>query len=192
MKRCCAPRDAAGSKPSGYFFPMHTRPLARADLITGVVLVAFGFAVVAESYGMPRLSERNINPWTVPGLVPGLLGVVLAILGAILALRSLLADALHQRQSLSEAECAEARASTQRLVLCTLLCLVYAIVLVGRLPFWLASGLFVFTFISAFEWRTDDAPPSRRRKLAAAAAIAIIAAIAISYLFQTLFLVRLP
>ena len=52
---------------------MQTRPLVRADLVTGVILAAFGLAAVVESYGMPRLAERNINPWTAPGVVPGLL-----------------------------------------------------------------------------------------------------------------------
>jgi putative tricarboxylic transport membrane protein len=171
---------------------MHAKPLARADLITGVALVAFGLAVVAESYGMPRLSERNINPWTVPGLVPGLLGIVVALLGAILALRSLFGGALRPHEAPSEVERVEARASRRRLVLCGVLCFIYAVALVGRLPFWLASGLFVFAFIAAFEWRAADARKVRLRKLAGAAAIAVVAALAISYLFETLFFVRLP
>jgi hypothetical protein len=171
---------------------METRPLVRADLITGVILVVFGAAVLAESYGMPRLEERNINPWTVPGLVPGMLAIILTVLGAALAVRSLLAGGLHARALRTAEEASESRAALGRLVLCGALCLIYATVLVGRIPFWLATGLFVFVFIAAFEWDGADAGPTRMRKLFAAAAIALAVAIVIPYVFEYLFLVRLP
>ena len=44
-------------------------------------LVTLGVGTVVESWRMPRLEEMNINPYTVPGLVPGIVGTVLAILG---------------------------------------------------------------------------------------------------------------
>jgi hypothetical protein len=171
---------------------METRPLIRADLITGVILVVFGLAVLAESYGMPRLEERNINPWTAPGIVPGMLAVIITALGAVLALRSLAAGALRVRTVQTVEDVAEARASLRRLVLCGALCLVYATGLVGRAPFWLATCLFVFAFIAVFEWDSADAAPARLRKLAVAAAIAVATAIVIPYVFEYLFLVRLP
>ena len=59
----------------------------RADLLLGIVWLTLGLAIGAESWRMPRLEEQHINPYTVPGLVPGLLGVVLALFGLILALR---------------------------------------------------------------------------------------------------------
>jgi len=171
---------------------METRPLVRADLITGVILLVFGLAVLAESYGMPRLEERNINPWTAPGIVPGVLAIVIVILGAALALRSLAAGALRARSPLSEEEATEARAATVRLFTCGALCLVYATVLVGRLPFWLATALFVFAFIVAFEWNSADNGATRLRRIGFAAAIAAATAIVIPYVFEYLFLVRLP
>ena len=172
---------------------MQTRPLARADLITGVILVVFGLAALAESYGMPRLEERNINPWTAPGVVPGLLGAVIAILGMILTFRSVFAGAFHPPQITLDAEdAAEAQAGRRRLALCCLLCLVYSVVMVGHMSFWIATGLFVFTFIVAFEWNANDEQPARLRKLAFAGGIAVLAATIIPYTFETLFLVRLP
>lgn len=171
---------------------MQARPLARADLITGLVLVAFGVAVLAESYGMPRLEERNIDPWTAPGLVPGMLGIIIALLGAVLTLRSFLAGALRPRVPLPADDAAEARASRARLLLCATLCLAYALLLVGRAPFWLATGLFVFAFIAVFEWRRGDDIRPRARKLTVAGVLAVAAMLAIPYLFERLFLVRLP
>jgi putative tricarboxylic transport membrane protein len=171
---------------------MTTRPLARADLVTGVVLLILGIAVVVESYGMPRLEERSINPWTAPGLVPGLLGIILAVLGGAMALRSLAAGALRARTARSETEAREARAALGRLLLCLALCLGYAVLLVGRVPFWLATGLFVLAFVVAFEWRREDAARARLAKFAAAGILAGAAMLAIPYVFERLFLVRLP
>ena len=37
---------------------------------------------------MDRLERQNINPYTVPGLLPGLLGIAMILLGGVLALRS--------------------------------------------------------------------------------------------------------
>jgi hypothetical protein len=169
---------------------METRPLARADLITGAVFAALGIAVFVESWNMPRLEERSINPWTVPGLVPGLLGVIIATLGVILAVRSVLAGGMGPVPA--DADPAEARAGRYRFWLCLILCLVYAVLLVGRLPFWLATILFVFAFIAAFEWRSDDPPRARTVKLAIAGVIAVLCAGTVSYSFEYLFLVRLP
>lgn len=172
---------------------MRTRPLARADLITGVILVAFGLAAIAESYGMPRLEERNINPWSAPGVVPGLLGIIIAVLGAVLALRSVFAGAFHPAQAvLTPEEAAEARAGRWRLGLTCVLCFTYAVVLVGHTPFWFATGLFVIAFIVLFEWRANEDRSARLRKLAFAAGIAVLSAVIIPYMFETLFLVRLP
>jgi hypothetical protein len=170
---------------------METRPLVRADLITGVVLIVFGLAVVAESYGMPRLEERNINPWTAPGIVPGMLGLIIALLGGVLAFRSV-GGWRNAAASHSAEDRAEARASLARLALCGALCVIYAVLFVGRMPFWLACWLFVFAFIAAFEWGAGDATPVRARKLAIAAAIATATALVVPYVFETLFLVRLP
>ena len=59
------------------------RGMVRADLATGLVLVALGVAVVVESLRMPRFEHLNVNPYTVPGLVPGALGAVILVLGAL-------------------------------------------------------------------------------------------------------------
>lgn len=170
---------------------MQARPHARADLITGLVFVALGFAVGIESYNMPRLEERSIDPWTAPGLVPGLLGIVIAVLGGAMALRSIAAGATRASAS-GDTDAAEMRSARTRLLLCLALCLGYALVLVGRAPFWLATGLFVFAFVTIFEWRSDDDSRVRMGKLAAAFALSVAASLAIPYLFETLFLVRLP
>jgi hypothetical protein len=94
--------------------------------------------VVLESLRMPRLENLNINPYTVPGLVPGILGVVLLILGTVLLIRSILRGGW--RISAGSASFGLLRhKGLQRLLLALLLTLGYAAILVGRLPFWLAT-----------------------------------------------------
>ena len=169
---------------------MQTRPLARADLITGLVLLALGLAVLVESYNMPRLEERSIDPWTVPGLMPGMLGIVIAVLGGAMVLRSAIGGLMGGADDAADA--AEVRGARFRFILCLALCLGYALVLVGRAPFWLATGIFVFAFVAAFEWRPVDGGRARAGKLAVAGALGVATAIAIPFLFEQLFLVRLP
>jgi hypothetical protein len=82
-----------------------------------------------------------------------------------------------------------------RIWLALALCVGYAAGLLGHgLPFWLTSAGFMFISIVAFRWLDRDAEaPVRLGRLALeSAAIAVVASIAISLLFQELFLVRLP
>jgi putative tricarboxylic transport membrane protein len=141
---------------------------------------------------MPRLEERNINPWTAPGIVPGILGIVIALLGAALAFRSAVAGGLHAQSRQTLEEIAESRVSVARLALCAALCIIYAVLLVGRMPFSLATGLFVFVFIVAFEGQEAGSNAGRLRMFSAAIVIAAATAIIVSFVFEYLFLVRLP
>ena len=68
--------------------------------------------------------------------------------------------------------------------------MLYAGVLVGRMPFWLASSVFVFAFIALFEWPSSAG--RRARRLLEAAAIALGTVLAVMLVFERIFLVRLP
>ena len=81
-------------------------------------------------------------------------------------------------------------ADRRQLATATLLGLLYAGVMVGRLPFWLASALFVFTFTAAFEW--EPGPRGRLRRVIEAALIGLGTGIAVMLVFERLFLLRLP
>src|SRR5262245_23037964 len=60
----------------------------RSDLKDSIGWIALGVAVLVASLRMDRLEQQNINPVTVPGLLPGLLGLAMIVLGGVLALRS--------------------------------------------------------------------------------------------------------
>ncbi len=72
------------------------------------------------------------------------------------------------------------------------MCLGYAAGLVGRLPFWLATFLFVTGFVVLFEWPLPEARSQRARRLVFALLFGALVALAVTFVFQKIFLVRLP
>lgn len=161
----------------------------RADLLTALVLVALGLAITYLSWTMPRLEERRIHPATIPGLVPLVLGIALTVCAGLLAARSLRTAApggwLRLGAILTGPEARRALAALA-------LVLVYALGLVGWLPFWLASMILIFSFIMLFEVLLASEPVVLVRSALWAAVIAIVAGGGVAYVFQYIFLVRLP
>lgn len=164
--------------------------MVRADLLTGLVLLGLGVAVIWMSWEMPRLEMRRIHPATVPGLVPGLLGIALAICGTILVARSVrvAGDGAGWRRF----GAAFMSIAAARVAVTMVLALGYALVLVGWLPFWAASAVFVFVFILVFERVFAASPHPLWRTVLTAGLQAVIVGVTVSVVFETGFLVRLP
>lgn len=164
----------------------------RADFVASIVLLAFGIMIVVLSVQMPRLEHRNINPYTVPGLVPGLLGAAITAMSVMMLVRSL----LHKGYALglTRARIAELLSVPQlRRVLVTLIfCLFYAVGIVGRLWYPAATFIFVFGFILLFEYRRDHPLRRQKARVAFAGVEALLTAAVVSAVFRYLFLVRLP
>jgi len=156
---------------------------AGSDRRIGAGWCALGTAVLAASWRMDRLEGLHVNPWSVPGLLPGLLGALMMLFGAALFLRG---PGVHDGKKAS---------GTGRTWLALVLCVGFAAGLLGHgLPFWLTAAGFMFVAILSFRWldRDAEAAGSLGRLAFESAAIAIAASIAISLLFQEVFLVRLP
>lgn len=176
-------------------------PARRADVWFGLFWTLLGAVIVVESWRMDRLEQQHINPYTIPGLVPGLLGVVLAIFGIVLAVRAWRGVA-PETNPLEEGllgldgpppEVEEAKAEPWRIAAALILCLGFGAGLVGSgLPFWLAAFSFVFAAILVFEWPDRQAQGTIARGAARAAIVATVASAAITFVFQEIFLVRLP
>ena len=165
---------------------METHSASGKERLFALGWVVFGVAVLVASWRMDRLANLQINPWSAPGLMPGVLGLLMIVFGAALGLRALRRDA-----SVVEGD----GASLPRILLAAALCVGYAGGLLGRgLPFWLTSAAFLFVAILAFRWLDRDAEsPASLRKLAlSSAAIAFGASLAIGLIFERVFLVRLP
>lgn len=162
---------------------------AKADLLIALVLVALGLAVFYLSYTMPRLEARRIHPSTIPGLVPMVLGATLVVLSGMLAWRSsriLAPDGWH----------ALARALGSMVALRVLaamaLVLAFTVLLIGWLPFWAASMVFIFVFVLAFEVFLAEKPLPLVRSALWALFTAVVFGGGIYLVFTKIFLVRLP
>ena len=162
----------------------------RSDFLSAIGWMGLGVAILIGSVTMDRLEKQDINPYTIPGLLPGLLGIAMTILGGLLALRS------WRPHLFASANTAPVnRGEQKRLLLVLGLCLAFGVGLVGHgLPFWLAAAIFVTVAILSLQYQqlksTDRR--SRLRMSFKAAAIGLGAGIAITVVFQEIFLVRLP
>jgi hypothetical protein len=164
----------------------------RTDFLSGLGWIALGVAILIGSITMDRLKNQDINPYTIPGLLPGLLGIAMTILGALLAARSWRPGLL---ASPAADETSDRRAERKQLLLVLGLCVGFGVVLVGHgLPFWLAAAIFVTIAVLSLQAQQRKAAGDKLglRTLAKTAAIGLGAGIIITIIFQELFLVRLP
>jgi len=165
--------------------------VARSELMQSGGWIALGGAVLIASLRMDRLESQHINPYTVPGLLPGLLGIAMMLLGTLLALRSWRRGALRDTAAAASFNAAMAR----RVALIVGLCVTFGGVLVGHgLPFWLAAALFVSVTIVLLQrpQRIAAGEQLGLRTVVVAAIIGLGAGGIITLVFQQVFLVRLP
>ena len=171
--------------------PEEARAVAASELRAGLAWTVFGIAVLALSWRMDRLEAQHINPYTVPGLLPGLLGIVMVLLGGLLALRSWRRGGRFVRGP----RLAISGESARRLALVIGLIVAYTVVLLGRgLPFWLGAAIYVTASIVLLQ-APQRAAEGRRlsaREVIVALAIGLASGWIITWVFQDAFLVRLP
>ena len=80
-----------------------------------------------------------------------------------------------------------------RVALAFLLCVGFGVGALGHgPPFWLGAGLFLFLAIILFEYPDHKAAGTLRYGIIRAALVGAIGAAAITFIFQEIFLVRLP
>ncbi len=163
-----------------------SNPSARADFWTALVLLALGVAALYGGWSMDRLEIRRIHPASIPGLVPALLGLALILCSGLL-----LVQAIRQGGHRPGGSGAD-REGLRRLGLCLLLTLAYPLVLIGKLPYWLATTLFVFFFVFLMEWSSGRSPADHLRVGATALLQAVLVGLIVALLFEKFFLVRLP
>ncbi len=172
---------------------MDKKVSAQADFIAAWVWVAFGLAVLIAAWRMERLESRGATLYTAPGLVPGVLGAVLLVFGLLLALRAARAGGW-RLGALRWAGSREQRAAVLRVGAFLGLGLGYAAGLVGRggLPFWFATFIFVTLFLVLFDWARRRDAGQTAKGIVFAVVVGAATSFVVSYVFQEVFLVRLP
>lgn len=156
-----------------------------ADRLTAIVLLALGMAVTYGGWVMDRLEIRRIHPASIPGLLPIILGCALMICAVVLYTQVSSKAAGDPNLPLS-------RAKFGRFFLILAVTLTYAIGLVGNVPFWLATLIFIAVFICVFEWPAEVTTKNIFRMASIAIAEGALVAVGVSMLFEKVFLVRLP
>ena len=171
--------------------PHEQRLPPRTDLWIAAGFFVLSAAILVLAWRMPTYADQGGQIYTAPGLVPSFYGVVIGLLslwlgGAGIARRRARAgSADHARPDSGN--------SNARFALAAGLGLLFIVGLIGRMPFWLAAAIFVTLFVAAFEWRPGLAP--RRARQAAwrsRSSRAFVTGIAVTLVFERVFLVRLP
>lgn len=159
----------------------------RGDLTSAGVFAAVGAAILIASLRMDRLSDRGIEAWSAPGLTPGVVGALMIVLSLVLGLQALRAPAPVAVDELP------VPGAMRRAGLALLLCVIFAGVTLGRgLPFVVEGAVFIFVFTTLFSWADWQASGRVARGLVQTLAVAVSASAFISWLFESVFLVRLP
>lgn len=164
----------------------------RYDFLSSIVLVVFAIGVIVESLRMERLEQLNINPYTAPGLIPGLIGVLLLICGIALGVRAALRGGWRFSLGRGAIESVFGNDTVRRVGLTLALTLGFALGLFGRLPFSVAGAIFIFAFIILLGGPLTERGPAAVRRFAIATVIALVAAFTIGTVFTEVFYVKLP
>ena len=163
----------------------------RSDLAGGAGWMVFGLVILAAAWRMDRFDQMGATIYTAPGLVPGFYGAIIVLLSIWLAVRAVRQGALQPRAKEPAGSTPKAT-SDVRLALAVALGLVFVVGLIGRVPFWLASAIFVASFTTLFEWQPTHPWPVRARRIGEAVLLGLATGVAVTLVFEKVFYVRLP
>ena len=82
--------------------------------------------------------------------------------------------------------------SNLRLALAAALGLIFCVGLIGRMPFWLATAIFVTAFIALFEWQPGEPWGRRAKQIGTALLQGVLTGVLVVLVFERVFYVRLP
>lgn len=159
-----------------------TRPPAR-DRVDGPLWLLLGVAIVIGAAGIDRMERQGVPWFSAPGLVPGLLGLCIAVAGLWMTLRAWRGPVVPAEPS--------APGTGRRVVLAIAACLAFGLGLVGHgLPF--AVATFVYLLAHVLGLLRADGGGRWPRDVGLAVSVALVSALVVPFVFETLFLVRLP
>lgn len=170
---------------------MKDEDMNKADFFTSIFLFLFGLVVLIISIKMPTFRELGANPYSAPGIVPGIMGVILSFMGVILFIRSVIRKGYKIKLSYQSIKIFFKNDAIKRLLIALFLSVFY-VILLGNINYFLLTGMYIFIFVFAFEFKTKKNIFSQWKTLLFAFLEAVLIAASISYVFRYLFLVRLP
>lgn len=131
---------------------MSERNPARSDVLTGGLIAAAGLCAGGRALFMPK--PADVDPWvaylTYPGSLPLLLGAVLFLGGLTVCLKGFRRGGALTPEDLRQRLIALNTPASRRVLIFVLSFLVYTIFLLGSLPFWLATFLYLLAAVATF------------------------------------------
>jgi len=163
---------------------MKPEDMNKADFFTSIFLFLLGLIVFITSIRMPTFRELGANPYSAPGIVPGILGVILLFMSTILFIRSVIRKGYKVSLSSQGIKLFFRNNPIKRFLIALFLSVFY-VILLGKINYFLLTGIYIFLFVWSFELKT-------KKTLFFALLEAVLIAACISYVFRYLFLVSLP
>ena len=171
---------------------MEDRNMPKADFVASIILMAFGIWIVVHSIDMPRFKEFGANPFSVPGIVPGLLGTIITALSLLVFIRALRRKGYKLYVSGHVLKSAMQDASFKRMIITCSVCVLYGLGMVGTLSYYLATFIYVFAFLIIFQYRLSVTTNNQKKMVGWSFVQAMLIAGTIGVVFRYLFLVDLP
>lgn len=171
---------------------MEERNLPKADFVASLILIGFGVWIVIHSLNMPRFTEFGANPFSVPGIVPGILGTIISLLSLLVFIRSIRRRGYRLGLSRSSLKRFFQDASSKRMLITCLVCIIYGLVLIGHIQYFTATFIYVFVFLIIFQYRFSEAFRIQWKLVLFSTIQALLIAGAVAVVFRYLFLVDLP
>jgi putative tricarboxylic transport membrane protein len=171
---------------------MQEKNMPKADFLTGIGLFLFSSAILILSLQMPRYKGLGVEPYSVPGIVPGILGGILLIMSIILLIRSIVRKGYRLGLSAQVIKNYMMDESTRNFLITLILCVVYGVFVLRRIPYALATGLFIFFFVFIFEFRAKESILSQKGTILFSFIEALFVSAGVTLIFRYLFLVDLP
>jgi putative tricarboxylic transport membrane protein len=166
--------------------------MPKADFLMSIALILFGIFVIIVSSQMPDFREQNFNKYSNPGLVPSVLGVIFIILGLVMLIRSIIRKGYRIEIGGEHISAWIKEKSTRRFLTTLGLSVTYALVLLGRMHFFIATALYMFTFILMFEYDKQKVLLQQKKTIFIALFMSLTTAGVVFGVFRYLFLVNLP
>jgi hypothetical protein len=171
---------------------MKDSTMPKADFVTSIVLMSVGAFVIVNSALMPTFVDRGESPYSAPGLVSGLIGFAIFALSLGLFIRSLVRRGYKLGITPGKLVAFAKEETTYRILITITVSVFYGLVMLGRIPFVLATGIYVFAFAMLFEYDIRKSLPAQWVRVLLCLVLAVLTAGTVYGVFTYLFLVDLP
>ena len=166
--------------------------MPKVDFLMSIVLVFFGIFVIILSSGMPDFADQNANPYSAPGVVPTFLGAIFIVLGIVMLIRSIIRKGYRLELTRAHVSGWFREKTTKRFLLTLSLSIIYAMILLGRVHYTIATGLYMLAFVLMFEIQKGVKLLNQKKTILMALLLAVITSGSVFWVFRYLFLVNLP